>query len=71
MESRYSFWLMSTCASVLLFVGQRLETLGNVIACEVERPYGGSAGDMLSFERKRLKAAGRQWFPEKSPITKG
>jgi hypothetical protein len=37
MESRYSLWLMSTCASVLLFVGQRLETLGNVIACEVER----------------------------------
>jgi hypothetical protein len=38
---------MSTCVSLALFLEERLNALGKVIACDLERPYAGSAGDVL------------------------
>jgi hypothetical protein len=62
MKAKYSLWLGSACASVLMFVGQKLETLGKVIASEMERPYAGAEAQILSVgrkpvERKRTKCS--------------
>lgn len=66
MTSRYSSPLLSPFASFLMFLGQRLETLGKAIVCEMERPYAGAAGDILRAERKGLKS-GSRWLPDKAP----
>ncbi|MGA6983679.1 MAG: hypothetical protein WBZ11_19145 [Candidatus Sulfotelmatobacter sp.] len=55
MNSRFSVWFFSKLASVLMFLGQRLETLGKVIACETERSYAGAAAQW--WQRKRSKSA--------------
>jgi hypothetical protein len=60
MNSRYSVWIFSAFASLLLFVGQKLETLGKVIVCEMERSYAGAAARTVWLERKRNKSPGRQ-----------
>lgn len=41
MKSRYLLWWTSLSASVVLFVGQRLNALGEIIANELEHSYGG------------------------------
>jgi hypothetical protein len=38
-----------------MYIGQKLETLGRVIASEMERPYAGAAAQILSLERKCRK----------------
>jgi hypothetical protein len=53
-------WIFSAFASLLLFVGQKLETLGKVIVCEMERSYAGAAARTVWLERKRNKSPGRQ-----------
>ena len=58
MKSRCSFWLMSLSASLALFVGQRLNAVGEIIALQLERSYPGAAEHITSSE-------GRHW---KSPM---
>lgn len=56
MKSRCSFWLMSLSASLALFVGQRLNAVGEIIALQLERSYPGAASHIASPERARWKS---------------
>jgi hypothetical protein len=56
MKSRCSFWFMSLSASLALFVGQRLNAVGEIIALQLERSYPGAAGHITSSEKKRWKS---------------
>ena len=51
MKSRSS-WLTALSASVVLFVGQRLNTVGEVIARELERSYASATGHEISSAKK-------------------
>ncbi len=52
MQSRYSMWLTSLSASLALRLGPRLNTLGEIIANQLERSYAGVTGD-LNWPAKR------------------
>jgi hypothetical protein len=57
MESRRPFyWLMSWSASLALFVGQKLNAVGELIASELERSYPGPTGYVAIPGRKRSKS---------------
>lgn len=56
MKSRCSFWLMSLSASLALFVGQRLNAVGEIIALQLERSYPGEASQVAPSERTRRKS---------------
>jgi hypothetical protein len=56
MKSRCSFWLMSLSASFALFVRQRLNAVGEIIALQLERSYPGAAGHITSSEKRRWKS---------------
>jgi hypothetical protein len=56
MRSRCTFWLMSLSASFALFVGQRLNTVGQIIALQLERSYPGAAGHITSPGTRRWKS---------------
>jgi hypothetical protein len=56
MKSRCSFWFTSLSASLALFVGQRLNAVGEIIALQLERSYPGAAGHITSSEKKRWKS---------------
>ncbi|MGA9388975.1 MAG: hypothetical protein WBV69_00885 [Candidatus Sulfotelmatobacter sp.] len=42
MKSRCPLWLTALSASLVLFVEERLNALGEIIAHQLERPYGGN-----------------------------
>ncbi|MGB7602402.1 MAG: hypothetical protein WBM24_19005 [Candidatus Sulfotelmatobacter sp.] len=56
MKSRCSLWLMSLPASVALFVGQRLNAVGEMIALQLERSYPGAAGHIATTGRSRWRS---------------
>ena len=57
MESRRPFhWLMSWSASLALFIGQKLNTVGELITSELERSYPGPTGYVAIPGRKRQKS---------------
>lgn len=56
MKSRCSFWFMSLSASLALFVGQRLNAVGESIAQQLERSYPGTAGHITSSEKRHWKS---------------
>ena len=56
MKSRCSFWLMSLFASLILFVRQRLNAVGEIIALQLERSYPGTSGHVASSGRRRWKS---------------
>ena len=56
MKSRCSFWLMSLSASLALFVGQRLNAVGEIIALLLERSYPGEASQAAPSKRTRWKS---------------
>jgi len=67
MTSRGS-WFTALSASVILFVGRKLNAVGEIIAQELERSYAGTTGREASLGKKgwRVKAglrrlSGRHW----------
>jgi hypothetical protein len=54
---RSFFWLMSWSASMALFIGQKLNAVGEIIASELERCYPGPTGYVASPGRTRRKSA--------------
>lgn len=56
MKSRWSFWLMSLSASFALFVRQRLNAVGQIIALQMERSYPGGAGQVAAPGKKPWKS---------------
>jgi hypothetical protein len=50
------FWLMSGCAWLVLFIGQKLNAVGEMIASELERSYPGPTGYVAIPGRKRQKS---------------
>lgn len=56
MKSRYSLWLMSWSASLALFVAQRLNAVGEIIALQLERSFPGEVGHLASTGRTRWKS---------------
>lgn len=57
MKSRRPFyWLMSWSAWLALFIGQKLNVVGQLIASELERSYPGPTGYVEIPGRKRSKS---------------
>jgi hypothetical protein len=59
MKSRFLLWWMSFSASVTLFLAQKLNAVGQIIALGLEGSYPGATGYTTSG-RKRWKSGARR-----------